>query len=61
MYQQTWYAAINNLPRLETYCLFKHYFTFNSYLDSIQDKKIQNIFRISCHDLAFEIGRPANV
>ena len=33
IYQQSWYSAINNSRRLETYSLLKHDFMFEPYLD----------------------------
>ena len=43
-YYQSWYASINNTSKLQTYCLFKHKFEFEEYLDYIKDKKTKNIF-----------------
>ena len=43
IYQQSWYADINNSNRLETYSRFKHNFQVQTYLNSFLDKK----FRIS--------------
>ena len=64
IFKQSWYSNINNSNRLETYCLFKHEFIFESYLDQIRD----SIFRIcltrlklSSHDLAIEKGRHQNI
>ena len=64
IYHQSWYAAINYSPRLKTYCLFKHSFVFEPYLDKIQDKKYRialTKFRTSSHDLFIEIGRHSNI
>ena len=50
IYQQTWYSSVNNSSRLRIYSLFKHSFNFESYLDSINDKKLRTSltrFRIS--------------
>ena len=60
IYYQHWYSCINNSNRLETYCLFKHDFKFESYLDNITDsyfRKAFTQFRISSHELAIERGR----
>jgi hypothetical protein len=43
VYHQRWCSSLNNSPRLETYCLFKHECKLESYLDFIQEAK----FRIS--------------
>ena len=43
-YSQSWYAEINNSNRLITYARYKHEFAFESYLDFITEKKIQNSF-----------------
>ena len=64
IYQQTWYSAINNSLRLKTYCLFKHNFSFEPYLDKIREKKYRialTKFRTSSHDLFIETGRHINV
>ena len=63
-YYQTWYANINNSPKLESYCIFKHKFEFEKYLDNINDKKLRiNLtkFRLSSHDLYIEVGRYNNI
>ena len=39
VYHQSWYADINNSPKLCTYCRFKHTFTLQKYLDFISEKK----------------------
>ena len=36
--QQSWYSAINNSSRLETYSLLKHDFIFEPYLDYTSKK-----------------------
>ena len=64
VYQQSWYADINNSPRLSTYCRFKHAFTLEKYLDSVFEKKYRIAlckFRISAHNLAIEKGRHQNI
>ena len=43
-YSQSWYAEINNSNRLITYARYKHECAFESYLDFITEKKIQNSF-----------------
>lgn len=63
-YYQSWYANINNTSKLETYCLIKHTFGFEEYLDFIKDKKIRislTQFRVSSHDLNIEVGRYTNI
>ena len=64
IYYQTWYANINNTPKLETYCIFKHNFEFEEYLDYINDKKLRialTKIRVSSHDLLIEVGRYTNI
>ena len=64
IYYQTWYSEIHNSRRLETYCTFKHTFTFEPYLDFITEPKFRialTRFRTSSHDLAIEKGRYTNV
>ena len=64
VYHQSWYADINNSPRLSTYCRFKHTFVLEIYLDFILEKKYRIAlcqFRISAHNLAIEIGRHQNI
>ena len=63
IYQQSWYSAINNSSRLETYSLLKHDFIFEPYLDYIKDKRFRiaiTRFRTS-HDLFIEKGRHLNI
>ena len=48
----------------ETYCLFKHAFSFEKYFDFIKEPKFRialTRFRISSHDLAVERGRYVNI
>ena len=62
-YHQTWYAEINNYPRLSSYCCFKHDFNQEQYLDTITEKKYRialSKLRISAHNLAIEKGRHTN-
>ena len=64
VYHQSWYADINNSPRLSTYYRFKHTFVFEKYLDFILEKKYRIAlcqFRISAHNLAIEIERHQNI
>ena len=63
-YYQSWYAEINNSPRLSAYCRFKHNFNQEKYLDVIQENKYKialSQFRISAHNLQIERGRYENV
>ena len=64
MYQQTWYASINNSNRLETYARFKHEFCYENYLDMVTENKYRKTltqFRHSSQDLAIERGRYQNI
>ena len=64
IYQQSWYSAINNSSRLETYSLLKHDFIFEPYLDCIKDKRFRiamTRFRTSSHNLFIEKGRHLNI
>ena len=64
VYHQSWYADINNSPRLSTYCRFKHTFVLEKYLHFILEKKYRLAlcqFRISAHNLAIEIVRHQNI
>ena len=59
-YKQSWYSAINNSNRLETYARFKHEFEIETYLDFIKENKYKialTQFRLSSHNLAIERGR----
>ena len=63
-YYQSWYAEINNSPRLSAYCCFKHNFNQEKYLDIIQENKYKialSQFRISAHHLQIERGQYENV
>jgi len=57
IFKQSWYSTINNSNWLETYCLFKHEFIFESYLDQIRDSR----FRIWLTQLAIEKCRHQNI
>ena len=64
IFKQTWYATINNSRRLASYCIHKHDFHFEKYLNCIQINKYRialTKFRVSSHDLAVETGRYTNV
>jgi len=41
IYQQSWYSAINNSSRLETYSLLKHDFIIEPYLDYIKERDLE--------------------
>ena len=59
-YKQSWYGNINNSSRLQAYCIFKHNFELEKYLDVISEKKYKIAlarFRTSSHNLAIETGR----
>ena len=60
-YKQTWYSEINNSSRLPTYCIFKHNFEVESYLNLEIDMKYKialTRFRTtSSHSLMIETGR----
>ena len=63
MYHQQWYTQINNSPRLDTYCLFKHSFNLETYLDTIKEPKYRlalTRLRTSSHSLSIETGRQLN-
>jgi hypothetical protein len=64
LYKQTWYGSINNSPRLESYCLMKHNFEFENYLDFIKDNKLRialTRLKVSSHNLFIETGRYLNI
>ena len=51
-YYQSWYSNINNSRRLNTYCIFKHTFNLEPYLDIITNKRFRialSRFRLSSH------------
>jgi len=63
-YYQTWYSNINNSRRPNTYCIFKHTFNLEPYLDSITNKRFiitLSRFRLSSHKLEIERGRYHNI
>lgn len=60
MYFQKWYSDINNSSRLVSYCIYKHNFNFEKYLESITENKYKVAlarFRTSSHELRIETGR----
>ena len=64
IFHQSWYYAIINSSRLETYCLFKCSSHFEQFLDSIKESKFRNAltqFRASSHALEIEQGRHNNI
>lgn len=63
-YLQKWYTEINNSNRLQTYCIFKHSFELENYLDIIRENKYRvtlSRFRTSSHNLNIETGRYENL
>ena len=61
--QSSWYSDINNSSRLEAYCIYKHNLVFETYLDSITEKRYRTAlarFRSSSHNLFIETGRYEN-
>jgi hypothetical protein len=63
-FKQSWYADINNSNRLLSYCIYKHDFEYENYLDKINDNKLRitlTQFRLSSHSLAIETGRYDNI
>ena len=64
MHYKSWYSDINNSNRLITYCIYKHDFAFENYLDVLKENKCRVVltrFRLSSHDLNIEQGRYDNV
>jgi len=58
------FTYINNTSQLETYCLLKHTFGFEEYLDFMKDRTIRislTQFRVSSHDLNIEVGRYTDI
>ena len=54
------YININNSRRLNTYCIFKHTFNLEPYLDNITNKRFRialSRFRLSSHKLEIQRGR----
>jgi hypothetical protein len=63
VYLQRWYTDINNSTRLQSYCIFKHNFEIEQYLDCISENKYKialSKFRTSSHNLLIETGRYDN-
>ena len=55
---------INNSNRLETYCLFKHAFIFESDIDQIRDSRFRiclTRLKLPSHDLSIEKDRHKNI
>ena len=64
VYQQSWYAEINNSNRLQSYSIFKHNFELEKYLTSNIEQKYKvalTRFRTSSHSLQIETGRYENL
>jgi hypothetical protein len=64
IYKQSWYAGINNSNRLSSYCIYKHEFCLEKYLNCISKNNYRLSlarFRLSSHDLAIEKGRHTNI
>ena len=64
MHYQRWYSEINNSNRLMSYCIFKHEFVLEKYLNLQFENKYKvalTRFRTSSHDLFIETGRYENV
>ena len=63
-YYQSWYSNINNSRRQNTYCIFKHTFNLEPYLDIITNKRLRSAlrrYRLSSHKLKIEHGRYHNI
>lgn len=59
-YIQKWSSDINNSPRLQSYCKFKHIFELENYLQIPLENKYRTAisrFRTSSHKLNIETGR----
>ena len=64
MYLQKWYSDINNSPRLQSYCIFKHDYNIEHYLSCVKDIKYRvalTRLRTSSHDLFIENDRYRNI
>ena len=64
MYLQKWYSEINNSPRLESYCIFKHNYNNELYLSCIKESKYRIAlarFRTPSHNLSIEKDRHINL
>jgi hypothetical protein len=62
-YKQSWYSNINNSNRLASYCIYKHKFEMENYLQYITNNKYRialTKFRLSSSDLKIETGRYEN-
>jgi hypothetical protein len=63
IFKQSWYTTINNSNRLSHYCLFKHEFETEKYLQLNMDTKYKTTitkFRLLTNNLAIETGRYNN-
>ena len=64
MYLQKWYSEINNSPRLQSYCIYKHNYNTEIYLSCIKESKYRIAlarFRTSSHNLSIEKDRHINL
>ena len=60
MFLQKWYSEINNSPRLQSYCFFKHNYNTEIYVSCIKESKYRIAlarFRTSSHNLSIEKDR----
>ena len=63
MYLQKWYSDINNSSRLQSYCIYKHDFKQEKYLNNATEPKYRialSSFRTSSHNLFIETERCDN-
>ena len=63
MYSQKWYSDINNSSRLQSYCICKHDFKQEKYLNTVTEIKYRiavSRFTTSSHSLFIETGRYDN-
>lgn len=63
-YLQQWFSDLRNLPKLETYCMFKTYFQSEKYLSCVTNVNYRiylSRFRCSAHNLLIEEGRHRNI
>ena len=64
IHMQNWYTIINNSRRLSSYCIYKHEFNSEKYLNCIKTNKYRialSKFRLSSHNLEIETGRHTNI
>ena len=60
IYNKQSYGNIHKSSRLQAYCIFKHNFELEKYLDVVSEKKYKIAlarFRTSSHNLAIETGQ----